>query len=1053
MSHLTIALDVPSPEKMARPITVALGKNRQDTNFKNTTATLGALIELLSTFQIGPKDGLCLLQGELVGGNRIAKNVIKNDLMILDIDTGASVAEVGQKIIDAGLFALTWTTHSFGKDTTEIAEEQFLRWAKKSGTPLAQDDAGLIEQLKTYLADEKRYHKTMIDSLVYRGRHLVEGGMKYIVGHAPMPKLRVMFVLSEPFDFTAGASQKVRIEEWKEAYARVSAFLDIAVDSSCVDPSRLMYTPRIPEGATIGEDQHEIYLFDGDFLDLAKVPQVGANYFTQFAEEEKTHHAFETAGLMAFAKKCPDFDVVGFMQSTFPDDLRGEGVDPDKSEWACPNEESHTVQSATDRGFFVATKGDYWHAQCLHDGCKHASNDDRLWYLDKLCVKAGITDAKELEAWSAAAQEAQQDASQASHAASNAPKLDDMILALNKDSPLEDLDKVLVAVGMISNPLERDQRLDQIINATDGKHKINTLKSRMKDLVAAAKIALGVKAGAPSFDPATGHAVPEDLEKGTTIWVDWDWDVQVAAAKAQLRKRNRERPSIFMRDDNHVFRIAPGPQGTSIVEEMTPDRWLALVDQLRFKETDLMTGRDVGVPPPRALRNVIAGASDMKWPPFKGIAHVAMFGKDGKLHTTPGYDASLQVYFDPNYEALPIPDVLTQADVDEAVGWLCEATIDFPFSDKFEGGDDLPIYTDELDETGHPVPNLKRGESSRAHVFAAILQQFARAMIDGPTPGYHIDKPAAGTGAGYLVNVISVILNGHTAVAQTLSDSNEEFRKEITATLREGAQMIFVDNINRKVDSGDLAAALTTGRWKSRKLGVSENIDVPVNAMWLFAGNNLSFSHELMRRLIPIRMDAQTQNPAKDRDKTFFKYNPLQDWLVLNRPELIRACQIIIKWWVQNDMPSGAATLNSFDHWARVMGGILDCAGVPGFLGNIEAYLTENDDDDDLERIYAEWMYERYECGFFTTGDGIAAVLGKNFGNPPDNYPVKYDSKDDSGNTARFAKWMTRNMRGRTYVVTKDKKRLKVSLMKARTENKRGWSFSILNPDVNEKVD
>ena len=155
MSHLVIATgEMPAQEKLARPITIAVGKNRQDTNFKNVPATLGALLDTLSTFQVGPKDGLCILQGELVGGSRIAKNVIKNHLMILDIDTGASVAEVGQKIVDAGLFALVWTTHSFGKDITEIAEEQFLRYLKKNGIPIAINDWDLCGQLKDYLAQE-----------------------------------------------------------------------------------------------------------------------------------------------------------------------------------------------------------------------------------------------------------------------------------------------------------------------------------------------------------------------------------------------------------------------------------------------------------------------------------------------------------------------------------------------------------------------------------------------------------------------------------------------------------------------------------------------------------------------------------------------------------------------------------------------------------------------------------------------------------------------------------------------------------------------------------
>lgn len=1044
------ALGAIDPSILNRSVTIALGQNRHDKNWRNFTGTVGQVLEFLGTFQRGDKDGQCMLQGALVGTQRIAKNVIRNDFLIIDIDTGMSVEEVGTIINQRNLFCVLWTTHSFGKDTTEIAEEHFLRWCKKNGKPVAVGPT-IQDQLYQYLKEEKRYRPAVFTTFEYKGRFLVEGGMKYVVKHAPMPKLRVCFLLSKPFDFTEGSSQKTRIEEWKQAYVNASAWLGVAYDSSCVDPSRLMYTPRIPANAEIKEGAHEIIIFDGECLNIDALKDdafgVVGNMMRVLEDEgiadneDRPKHNFKTPNLLKFVKEHPDFDIIGFLEATAPDDRRSPG-DAEKVDWTCPNEESHTTMNAEDRAFMATFDGENWYAGCLHDGCKHASGGDRLWYLDMLCQKYGINDAMELTAWSGQAQVKQIEASKAVETSNDKNRLETLIAELTNGTSFEDLDKVLTAVGLIDNPILRDKYIDEIAEKTT--HKVNPIKSRMKTLVAAAKLAIGGVTNS-GFNPATGHAVPDDLENASTIWTDWDWDVLVTAAKKRLKKRNRDKPTVFMRPDNHTFRIVTGPENIAIVEEMTSDRWTALIDDgLRFKETDAMTGRNQGVPQPRSLKSIIAGSSDMDWPMCHGISRIAVFGKDGTLHSQKGYDKTLGVYLDPNYVALPVPDVVTPDDINVALSWLYESIVDFPFSDVFEGGDKAAIYTDEKDKDGHPIPNWNRGRSSRAHMLAAMLQPFARAMIDGPTPGYHVDKPAAGTGAGYLVNVISCIVNGHTATAQTMSESNEEFRKEITATLREGAQMIFVDNINRRVNSGELAAALTTGNWKARKLGVSENIDVPVRAMWIFAGNNLTFSHELMRRMVPIRLDAQTQNPAKDRPKTFFKHNPLQDWLITNRPHLIWACQVVIKWWIQHDCPPGSKTLNSFDHWARVMGGIIETAGVAGFLDNVEQYTGVNDEEDDTERQYAEYFFDGYGDTFFTTGQAVTAVLRKSLGMVPENFPTKYDMKDDAGNVDRFGKWINRVMKGRTYLVDKGGKQYKVSLTRSRTDKKRGWKMTVV---------
>lgn len=1043
MSHIQYPLGVPSHEKTTLPLTIALGRNRQDMNFKNTTATLADLIEMLSTFQVGPKDGLCILQGELVAGQRIAKNVVRNFLMILDVDTGASVQEVGTKIAESGLFALVWTTHSFGKTTTEIPEEQFLRWAKKNGKPVAQDDAALHEQLCSYLSDEKRYHSTITTTSNYLGRALVEGGMKYVIKHVPMPKLRVMFVLKEPFDFTKGASQRVRIDEWKEAYTKVSSWLDIAVDSSCVDPSRLMYTPRVPEDAQFGEDNHEILLFDGDFLDLETVPASGVDWIKNFtdlgAEEDRPNHAFVTKGLTGFAKRCPDFDIIGFMHAVFPDDLRGEGADPDKSEWACPNEESHTVQKADDRGFFVATNGEHWHAQCLHDGCKAASRDDRLWYLDMLCQKAGITDAVELEAWSASAQSAQQEASEASNAAGSTDKIHDLVDGLNKDSRTEDINSVLKVLAMVEDQLTREALLSIAQKNTGKKIPLGVMRKQLELLGKDQRKALGVVSTDDS--PDTRPKAPEDPEKAKDVWSHWDYKKQLAATRAIIRKANAKEPELFITPEGRLTLVDITPRGAKMIDADADTFAPYLIEHVEYKSLDPLTQMPVGERPPQALIRDIVKKRNAEWPVIEKVVHTPIVSPTGIQIEKRGYIAELNLYLDPTLEYLPLPAVVTDDDVIRAVDTLLEPIRDFPFSDAFSGEDDLEIMSDEVDDDGHPYPNMERGRSSRAHALAFIIEPMVRHFIDGSCPAYHIDKPAPGTGAGYLADVAFIINTGERAIAQTMSYSNEEFRKAITASLRQGDPILFIDNINRKVDSGDLAAALTGGTWQDRILGESNVTKIPIRNTWVMAGNNLSFSGELMRRNVPIRLDANSPNPARDRPRTTFKYNPLQNYLKDNRAKFVYAINVLVKNWVDRGATWGDLTFNSFDSWTGVMSGIFRDAGIPGLLENVDDYIQNKNVDDDTKGQFAVLLFERFKLDHFSKVEAFQAFNGQGFGATVE-LPVKVDANNETASINNLRQWLMQYMVGNTFFVGPEDAQFTVKLVAHRTgADRTGFKF------------
>lgn len=997
-----------------RRVSVAFGRSREDKNWKTATAPFGNLLESLVKFEEGGKDGKCLLQGALVGPQRIAKNVKANHLMMFDLDTGEDMTEIAHRIEDAELFAMLWTTHSHLKSETEIPEAKILTWMKEQ----RRSGAVTADTLVEYLRSTAKVRPEILEGATEFKRDIVEGGVRYFLRHKPMPRIRVMFLLKDPFEFAnRGGSQAEAIQEWKERYAGVATAFGFAYDRSCVDPSRLMYTPRIPAGAALGRDKHEILIIDGEPLDIEQYQRVevdrkgargvatGVDAFAALG----TRRDFKTAGLAQFlAEYGDDFEAAEWVRAMSPEDVRDDSGG--KIDARCPNEDGHSNPRPDDRAFMVvdasSSEAGSFHMGCLHDGCKVASGGDRAWYLDQLCQQYGVTHARELEDWCPRAAERRAEAERATLLGRDQDGLEAAVAALGQDSPVAEVEAVLRAIATREPGLVVEDAITAVAERT-GRRR--------------ADVARAVRQHAKSR-PADGdgdvprearHPVPDDPEQAQIIWAEWDYNDQCRAVEARLAYLNAKDPTLFCRREGGVVRVEEH-DGRVLAGEMNGPKWHSeLSRRLEFRR--IVEEQERGVEPFKPIVTFMVGNARTPYPILDRITHVPVFGPDGSLRWEKGYDEALQVYVCPNFEPRPVPDVVDAEDVNEALWWLEEALRDFPFSDTFDGSDTLPVKLDEVDGDGFRVPNMERGVSSRTNAFAMILQPFVRSMIDGPCPAYHIDKSSPGTGAGYLVDVAYVVAEGTRAVAQTMSESNEEFRKNITATIREGASIIFVDNINRRVDSGDLASALTAGVWRDRILGESRVTTIPIKAMWILAGNNLSFSHELMRRNVPIRLDAAVPNPTRDRGRKDFKHFPLQPWLFENRADLVWACHVVVRNWIQKGMQWGSKTMHSFDAWAGVMSGIMESAGLPGFLDNVDRYLGEKDEDEDIAGALAQLCFEKYGMKPMRAMDIIAATKGT-FGEAVIELPIR--GNDDRAMAQSLSGWMKREMEGRTFVVS-----------------------------------
>jgi hypothetical protein len=296
--------------------------------------------------------------------------------------------------------------------------------------------------------------------------------------------------------------------------------------------------------------------------------------------------------------------------------------------------------------------------------------------------------------------------------------------------------------------------------------------------------------------------------------------------------------------------------------------------------------------------------------------------------------------------------------------------------------------------------------AERAHAVSLLLLGFLRAMIDGPTPLHLIEKPTPGTGATLMVDAMATILTGLGAGAMTEASDEEEWRKRITAKLREIPTLILIDNLKRHLDASALAAALTAPFWEDRILGVSEITRLPIRCLWVATGNNPTFSNEIARRLVRIRLDSGVPSPSR---RTGFRHPELMEWVRANRVRLVAACLTLGRAWIAAGRPRGTRTIGSYEAWAQTIGGVLEVAGIEGFLGNLDEMMEASDAEGGAWRSFVSAWWDR----FGTAEVGTANLYELALTAEP---PLLLGSSNDRAQRTRLGKALGR-MRDRIFEV------------------------------------
>ncbi len=324
-------------------------------------------------------------------------------------------------------------------------------------------------------------------------------------------------------------------------------------------------------------------------------------------------------------------------------------------------------------------------------------------------------------------------------------------------------------------------------------------------------------------------------------------------------------------------------------------------------------------PPLNVARDLLTRPpQELGLPALESIAESPFITADGIVICQPGYHAGTRTFYAPSGELkdFHVPEKPTDNEVNAARELIEEVFVNFPFKE-----DD---------------------KSSKANLIALFLTPELRQAIRGNVPCALLDAPQMGSGKSLAAEVVALKTTGADALMKPApTRDEEEWRKLLTATIQDGRPLAVFDNVDAVLDSSNLALALTANTWTDRLLGKTALVTFPVRTIFVTTGNNITLGNDLARRCYWVRLDAQSSTPWLNRE---FKHPNLRKWVLENRGRLLSAVLTLAKGWFVAGCPEAKTpTLGSFEQWCRVVGGVLQHAGIEGFLGNLDELYQQAD--------------------------------------------------------------------------------------------------------------
>lgn len=283
-----------------------------------------------------------------------------------------------------------------------------------------------------------------------------------------------------------------------------------------------------------------------------------------------------------------------------------------------------------------------------------------------------------------------------------------------------------------------------------------------------------------------------------------------------------------------------------------------------------------------------------------GISEYPFIREDGSVCQEQGYDVATGVFCHFNDSFPAIPETPSPEEVVAARDLLLEVVVDVPFEK----------------------------EHHRAAWLSAILTLVGRHSFHGQAPMFVFDANTPGCGKGLIMDVCGIIMSGHKFQHTSQPMTEEEWQKRVISLLMAAPTAVVIDEICAPLGGPTLNNVLTAETFQGRVLGQSRMVGYPTTStVWMAAGNNIPIKNDIMRRIIPIRLESPEERPE---ERTNFKHPDLLGWVTKNRKKLLASALVILRAHALAGRPQNSiGAYGSFEAWSTHIRAAVVWLGLP----------------------------------------------------------------------------------------------------------------------------
>lgn len=425
----------------------------------------------------------------------------------------------------------------------------------------------------------------------------------------------------------------------------------------------------------------------------------------------------------------------------------------------------------------------------------------------------------------------------------------------------------------------------------------------------------------------------------------------VAGMRDQAIAALSRRCDIFVRDGMLVDLTPAGPR------TMPADHLLAVLGEAAaWVSASRSEEGEVTYKPTKVPRDVVGAV--LKSPHWPGVAELRAVVKhppllpDGRLITTPGYDAESKLLYLPD-KTFNVPSRPSRDDATAAKGRLLQY-----------------------------VRNTNFCDANGPSVWLSFVLTLAARTAVPTVPIVGFDAAVAGAGKTSLVKIAYGLIHGELPqLGAPVVDDDAEAEKRLPTWARQ--PLVVWDNVKHTFGSPVVDGAITAGRATTRRLGANESMAFDfTSTSWAMTGNNLAVGDDAASRCVIARIQAPTSRRydfAVD-DVTYYR---------ANRPQAVADALTILRAFFLAGQPQHDGPYCRFVEWSRLIRQAILWLGMPDPVGG-EVVDSSLEGKAIAMRALAQWR--RYHEG----GDGsIESAFLPFHAADIDTTPIKPRSEDD----------------------------------------------------------